>query len=87
MAINEVKQKAFNIKVYTSANAYLRTINPKDIASGVSFTSQINGGQGELRVRIRASLASSIIAYNNIIRVYESDTLTTTPRLIYAGIV
>lgn len=87
MAINLVKQKAFNIKVYTSANAYLRTISPKDIMGGISFTSQINGGQGELRLRVDAGISSTLISYNNIIRVYESDTVTTTPRLIYSGIV
>lgn len=84
---NIVKQKSYNIKVYNLAGTYIRAINPNDIMTGIAFSSQINGGQGELRVKIRATIASGIVAYNNIIRVYESDTATQTPRLIYSGIV
>ena len=82
-----VKQKAYNIKVFSLNNAYIRTINPNDLMSDISFTSQISWGQWELAIRIRASITSWVIAYNQIIRVYESDTINTTPILIYSGIV
>lgn len=87
MATNKVKQKSFNVKVYNLAGTFLRSINPLDIMSGIAFTSQINGGQGELRLKIRSGLSSSILAYNNVIRIYETDDVAQSPRLIYAGII
>ena len=56
------------------------------VISDITFSSQINGGQGELVLRIADVFASSILAVSQIVKVYESDA-NHTDRLIYAGIV
>ena len=55
--------------------------------SGVSFTSQINGGQGEARMQLALPFNTTLIAYNNIIKVFETDDNNQTARQIYTGIV
>lgn len=80
-------EKNYNIKVYTLAGAYVRTFAPTSIMNGVSFTSQIGGGQGEFRCNLNLPFASTQIAYNNIIKVYEADDANPTGRIIYTGIV
>jgi hypothetical protein len=82
-----MKAKNYNIKVYNLAGAYLRTFSPASIMNEVSFTSQINGGQGEFRALINIPFASTLITYNNIIKIYESDEINPNGRQIYTGIV
>lgn len=67
-------QKAYNIKVFSLSGLYQKTINERQIMGDVRFTSQLDGGQGELITTISDEIDSTIVAYNNIIRVYESDT-------------
>lgn len=80
-------QKNYNIKIYSLAGTYIRTLPPSVIMTGVSFSSQINGGQGEARIQLAIPFATSLVSYNNIIKVYEGDDATPTARLIYTGIV
>lgn len=81
------QKKNYNIKIFTLAGVYVRTLAPSVVMSGVSFTSQINGGQGEARIQLAIPFATSLIGYNNVIRIYESDDANLNGRLIYTGIV
>jgi hypothetical protein len=54
--------------------------------SGVSFSDQINGGQWQLSMKLNLPFTTTDIGYNNIVRVYQTDT-THAPRLIYTGLV
>lgn len=82
-----MKAKNYNIKVYTLSGAYVRTFSPSYIMSGVSFSAQIWGGQGELRMKLNLPYASTLITYNQVIQVYESDDSNPNGRRIYTGIV
>lgn len=79
-------QKAYNIKVYNLVGTYQKTINERQIMGDVRFTSQLDGGQGELVIQIADEVDSTIVAYNNIIKVYESDTVNNGIQ-IYTGVV
>jgi hypothetical protein len=79
-------QKAYNIKVFNLSGVYQKTINEKQVMGDVRFTSQLDGGQGELVISISDEIDSTIVAYNNIIKVYENDT-TNNGVLIYSGVV
>lgn len=81
------RKKNYNIKIYTLAGTYVRTLPPNVVMTGVSFTAQINGGQGEARIQLAIPFSTSLISYNNIIKIYESDDASQTGRLIYTGIV
>ena len=39
------RKKNYNIKVYTLAGTYVRTLSPAVVMTGVSFSAQLNGGQ------------------------------------------
>jgi len=82
-----MKAKNYNIKVYTLAGVYVSTFSPSIVMTGVSFTAQKNGGQGEMRARLNIPFASAAIAYNNIVKVYEADDANPNGRQIYMGIV
>lgn len=79
-------QKDYTIKVYDLANVLQRVLSPKIVMSGVSYSEQINGGQGQLSMKLNLPFTTTDIAYNNIVRVYQTDD-THAPRLIYTGIV
>lgn len=56
--------------------------------SGLSWTEQLNGGQGELRLKLKLAFSTSNLSYNQIVRVYQSDeTFSPSPRLVYTGII
>lgn len=81
------RKKNYNIKVYTIAGKYVRTLSTGVVMTGVSFSAQLDGGQGEARIRLAIPFNTTLIAYNNIIRIYESDDANPTGRIIYTGIV
>lgn len=85
-------QKSFTVKVYSLAGAYIETINPEAIKNDISFSSRINGGQGELVLDLDLPLddfgEGSTIDYMNFVRIYEADAVNSaTPRLIYTGFI
>ncbi len=81
------RKKNYNIKIYTTAGAYVRTLPPSVVMTGVSFSAQVDGGQGQATIKLSIPFNTSLIAYNNIIKIYESDDANPTGRQIYTGIV
>ena len=79
-------QKGYNIKVYNLAGTFQAVLSPSIIMTGVSFSETINGGQGELVLKLKLPFNTTSIAYNNVIKVFESDA-ENAPRQIYTGIV
>jgi len=79
-------QKEYTIKVYDLANTLERVLSPNIVMSGISFSAQIGGGQGQMSVRLKLPVTTTDIWYNNILRVYETDE-NSSPRLIYTGLV
>lgn len=79
-------QKAYNVKIYDLSGSFERVLTEKKIMNDVSFSGQLGGGQGEVSIQLAESVDSDIVAYNNLIRIYESDTQNDGV-LIYTGIV
>ncbi len=79
-------QKDYTIKVYDLADTFQRVLSPSIVMSGVSFSATTNGGQGQFSVKLNLPFDTTDIGYNNIIRVYETDS-NNPPRLIYSGLV
>lgn len=79
-------QKEYNVKIYTLAGVFVRVIPGKLIMNPISFSESMNAGQGELRLKLALDIDSTLVAYNQVIKVYESDK-EHTARVIYTGIV
>ncbi len=80
--------KSYTIKIYTLAGVLVRVIPSSQIMGGLSWTEQLNGGQGELRLKLNLVFSTSNLAYNQIVKVYESDPeFSPSPRLVYTGII
>lgn len=79
-------QKEYNIKIYSLAGVFQRVLPGKLLMSGVSFSETINAGQGELRIKLNLPITSTLVQYNQIIKVFESDK-DNEARCIFTGIV
>lgn len=84
--------KKFQVKVYSAdSTTFIETINNNEICSDIAFTSKINSGYGQLKIRVNRKFddfdEGVAIKSNNIVRVLEYDTLNPDPRLIYCGII
>jgi len=79
-------QKAYNVKIYDLSGSFERILGERKIMNDVSFSAQLDGGQGEVSIQIADTVDSDIVSYNNIVRIYESDTVNDGI-LIYTGIV
>jgi len=74
----------YQIKVYDSQwTNLIKTISPKDIISDISFSCQINWGQGELNIEINDKFNSSYYSYWNIVEVMEYSDFYKAWRNIY----
>ncbi len=79
-------QKSYNIKIYSLLGVFQKTLPDTAIMSDVRFTSQINGWQWELTVSLALPIDTTLVSYNNIVKVYESDE-NNNGVLIYSGVV
>lgn len=79
-------QKAYNVKIFSLSGTFGKVLSERIIQNEVSFSGQVWGWQGEITIQLAEEIDSTIVAYNNIIRVYESDT-TNNGVLIYTGVV
>lgn len=82
-----VKNKAYNIKLYDLQGNFVATFSPSVVKTPVSFQAQLSGGLGELTVGLDLPIDSASVAYNRIVKVYQSDDAGNVGRLIYGGVV
>lgn len=82
--------KSYNYKVFSFPGGdFLGNLNPKR-AQEPTFPWKANGGQGQLRFRYIVpfdDFDETLLAYMNIVQVYEVDESNPTGRLIYTGFV
>jgi hypothetical protein len=62
-----------------------RNIDGRDIKSKVSFTSQVNGGQGDINITVHQPFESEIIKNGQILRIYCYRKDIQKEYLLYAG--
>jgi len=86
-----VMQKHYNLKFYDKAVAYITTLNESLRLSKINFGQQVNGGQGELSVKIKSAFDDppTFAALNNFVKVYcvKNNAGTQTEQLVYSGFV
>jgi hypothetical protein len=51
--------KNYEIKIYALGGTFKKTISVTERVNNISFSSQINGGQGEATIILNASFADS----------------------------
>jgi hypothetical protein len=82
-----VKLKTFEYRVFDISGAFKFTISPKWIKSLPKFTSNINGGQGNLNLTLNQDFKYQGISRGDTIQVYKTDAITPNGFLIYTGFV
>lgn len=88
-----IKDKKFTIKIYDSLGVTLaKTLKDNEIKNIPRFSSQINGGFGELVLDLNLpfDVPDSAIGFMHIVRVYVNDKDTNNSprsRLVYTGFI
>jgi len=67
-------KKEYQFKTYSKSNIYKHTINPKIVMSDVRFSETMNGGQGQLTVKLDLSFSDTTFLEGDLIKVTEYDT-------------
>lgn len=85
------KAKTYIYKVYSPVGVYITTWS-EDVISEPSFTTAINAGPGELRVRLARSFESygeaSDVTFSNRVDCYVIDSDNpSSPQLLYRGFI
>jgi hypothetical protein len=65
--------KEYQIKVYNMMGVYKKTINPLTVKNGISFSMNINGGQGELRLELDERIINNEYNFSDIVVVTVFD--------------
>jgi hypothetical protein len=79
--------KGYNVKLYDLSGNYVRTFSPSEIMSEITFSSQTDGGQWELRLKLAYRYDSQNVAFNNVVKVFELDEANPLGRQIYTGFI
>lgn len=77
------KQKNYQIKTYWIDWTYKSTISPKYIMSKIDFTNQINGGQGELVVKLALPMDNTTFTKGDVLQLTCYDENHINWRIIY----
>lgn len=76
--------KKFDVKIYDRLKTYKTTINPNNIMNTISFSSNLDGWQGQLTLNLTKEVE---IDCGDIIEVYCYDDFNKTWILLYCGFV
>jgi hypothetical protein len=77
--------KQFEIKIYEKDGTFKQVVNPKNVTTDISFTEELNGGQGNLSISFVGD-PDSVIS-SDIVEVREVDTENKVISKTYTGIV
>lgn len=86
------RSKRFGHKIYTNDGTYIETL-PRDLVTNTpSFNWQMNGGMGEMVIKLALSIRdfssgyeNTIIKLGNRVKTIVTDANTTVPIKIYSG--
>jgi hypothetical protein len=83
--------KSYTIKVYEPDGTYLTTVNDQLRLSKIRFRSTVNGGQGNLSVKIKSEFDDppSWAALNNFFKIYciKLENKVQTEQLVFSGFI
>lgn len=77
--------KSFEVKTYTRAWIFKKTINPKDITSEISFSEDLDGGQSDLNLQITWDFWDFLCT--DIVEIREVDDENKQISRTYTGII
>lgn len=78
--------KQYEYKIYDRSGTFKSVLTPL-VTSKIRFTSQINGGQGEMTVDLNVDFAYTGVLRTDIIKVFCFSDLFPSGVLIYTGFV
>ncbi len=73
------------VKLYSFSGVLIDTISPKIVMGNISWSSQINGGQWEVRVKLNLPMHTPIDA--DILKIYTTNTYHPTGELVYTWVI
>lgn len=80
-------QKSYEIKLYTYAGVFVKTIERANVLSGVDFSSSIQGWNGEVVVSMPVNSDTSALIAGYVCRIFVySDNYPTSGKNIFTGI-
>lgn len=77
--------KKFEVKVYDKSGTFKKQINPKNITSDITFTEELNGGQGNLMLSFVGDFDDYSVTDIVEIREVDDENKSITPT--YTGII
>jgi hypothetical protein len=77
--------KNYEIKIYQLDGTFKKTVSVTERVNNISFSSQINGGQGEAQIVLNTSFADSSYTIGDIAKIYCYSDIYTSGKLIYTG--
>lgn len=75
----------FTIKTYSLSGDLIKTISPRDVMGDISWSSQINGWQWEIRVRLSGYIGTFIDG--EILRVFVTNEYYPSGKCVYTGVI
>jgi len=73
------------VKLYSFAWSLIDTISPKIVIGNLSWSSQINGGQGEVKIRLNLPISTTINA--DIVKIYITDYYYPNGEVVYTWVI
>lgn len=77
--------KTFEVKLYDSSGTFKKQINPTNITSQISFSEELNGGQGNLNMDIVWDMDDFVCS--DIVEIREVDTENRAISATYTGVI
>ena len=82
--------KKFLVKFYDKTDTLIGIVNPSLIMSDIAFTAKINGGQSDMRLKLKSRFDQfkddfSFVEFMNHARVYMIDKNHKKGRIVYTG--
>lgn len=69
------------VKLYTSSGTLTRIISPKELMWGISWSSQIDWGQGNVSIRLNLPISTQITG--DIVKIYSVDQYRPSGWIVY----
>ena len=79
--------QTFQYKHYDKDHNFVQVINPKIITNDISFSAQINWGQGSLFIQLKLDFKDNNFNYGDIIKINVVNEYNPTGFLVYTGFI
>lgn len=77
--------KSYELKLYSRLGVFKKQINPQDVSSEIAFQEELDGGQGDLTLKVVGSQSDYVVS--DIIEIREVNDDSPTVSQTYTGII